>query len=177
MSVSDAGGTETSTTDRMQAAAHDLGDDVERRAARAAETSKAKLSEQLDRGTSQVGSQARSLATTLRRSSEQLGSERDANEAARLSRGVADQLERVGRYLEQRRGSELLDDAEHFARTRPWVVAGAAAVAGLLASRLLKASSEHRYVRSSRGATWPRPPVDRAQLGSAEREAPLASGV
>ena len=177
MSASDVGGTEISTTERMQATAHDLGDDVERRAARAAETSKAKLSEQLDRGTSQVGSQARSLATTLRRSSEQLASERDTNEVARLSRGVADQLERVGSYLEQRRGSELLDDAEQFARTRPWVVAGAAAVAGLLASRLLKASSEHRYVRSSRGPTWPRPPVDTARLGSAERETPLASGV
>ena len=43
----------------------------------------------------------------------------------------------------------MLRDAERFVRTRPWVVAGAAAAAGLVASRVFKASSERRYNQSS----------------------------
>ena len=174
MSGSDVGGAKSGPGGRMQAEAQQLGDDVQRSAAQAADKGREKVSEQLDRGTSEMGSQARSLATTLRRSSEQLAAGQGTNEAARLSEAVADRLERMGAYLERRRGSELLDDAEQFARARPWLVAGAAAVAGLMASRLLKASSENRYLRSSRGSTWQRP---RPQLASTEREAPLASGV
>ena len=175
MSGSDVGDAEAGVTGRMQAEAQQLGDEVQRSAAQAADAGKTKLSEQLDRGRSEMGSQARALATVLRRSSSQLATERSgSDEAARLSEGVADRLERMGEYLERRRGSELLDDAEQFARARPWLVAGAAAVAGLMASRLLKASSENRYLRSPRGSTWQSP---RAQLGSAERDVPLASGV
>ena len=42
-------------------------------------------------------------------------------------------------------GDQLLRDAEEFARRRPWMVAGMGLVAGLAASRFLKASSERRY--------------------------------
>jgi ElaB/YqjD/DUF883 family membrane-anchored ribosome-binding protein len=175
MSGSDVGGAESGGTGRMEAEARQFGDDLQRSAVQAADVGKTKLSDQLDRGTSEIGSQARSLATVLRRSSAQLATERNGStEAMRLSKGVAEHLERMGEYLEQRRGSELLDDAEQFARARPWLVAGAAAAAGLMASRLLKASSENRYLRSSREPTWQSP---RPQPVSAEREAPLASGV
>ena len=54
-------------------------------------------------------------------------------------------MERLGGYLEQTNGDHLLRDAEDFARRRPWMVAGMGLVAGLAASRFLKASSERRY--------------------------------
>lgn len=45
----------------------------------------------------------------------------------------------------------MLQDVERFARERPWLVAGAAAAAGLIASRFLKASSERRFTQASLG--------------------------
>ena len=47
----------------------------------------------------------------------------------------------------------MLHDAEDFARRRPWAVAGIGLIAGLAASRFLKASSERRY--DSRGSGHP----------------------
>lgn len=176
MTETRVGGTGSGAPEGMHGAAKRLGDDVERRADQAAGEGKAKLAEQLDRGTSRIGSETRSLATTLRRSGEQLADERGDNEAAQLTRSLATQLEQAGAYLERTRGGELLEDAERFARRRPWLVAGSAALAGLVASRLLKASSDRRYVRSSRGPTWERPQTDRAELGLPEREPAWTSG-
>ena len=70
----------------------------------------------------------------------------------RAASGVAERLERFGGYLEGAKGDDLLRDGERFARERPWLVAGAAALVGFTASRLLKASSERRYVSESNGA-------------------------
>jgi hypothetical protein len=61
-------------------------------------------------------------------------------------------VERFGGYLERASGEELLRDAEDFARRRPWMVAGIGLVAGLAASRFLKASSERRYGPASTGS-------------------------
>jgi hypothetical protein len=60
-------------------------------------------------------------------------------------------VEQVGRYLERVDGNELLTDAERFARQRPWLLAGIGLVAGLAASRMMKASSERRYATSPGG--------------------------
>jgi ElaB/YqjD/DUF883 family membrane-anchored ribosome-binding protein len=101
-----------------------------------------KVRSELDERTTEIGSQARALAQSLRRA----GNESQSNEvASRVAVGAADRLERAGEYLERARGDDLLHDAERFARERPWVVAGVAAAVGFAASRLLKASSERRY--------------------------------
>jgi hypothetical protein len=108
------------------------------------------VTEQLDRRTTEAGTQARSLADALRRTGRQMETEGHDGSVGvtRMTSAVADRLERAGGYLERARGDQMLDDVERFARERPWVVAGAAAVAGFAASRLLKASSERRYERS-----------------------------
>ena len=67
-----------------------------------------------------------------------------------MTEGAAERIERLGGYLEQRSGDELLRDVEDFARRRPWMVAGAGLMVGLAASRFLKASSERRYDSVSR---------------------------
>ena len=119
---------------------------VSEQATKAKEKGSRELREQLDDRTTQVGKQARSLAETLRRSGAEAHAQApDEVGVERVTTAVADRLERAGGYLERASGDEMLRDAEQFIRTRPWVMAGAAAVAGALASRIVKASSERRY--------------------------------
>ncbi len=184
MGATDAGGTKTGVTERMQEEAQQLGENVAEGAARATEAGKSKLSEQLDRQTSQAGAQARSFATALKRSSGQLAAERGETQSTKLSNSVVERLEQAGAYLERTQGSQLLDDAEEFARRRPWLVAGAAAFTGLMASRLLKASADQRYERSTLGRTRSDPGKTTRRVGteglrtSTERDAAAyASGV
>jgi hypothetical protein len=104
-----------------------------------------KLSETLDQRTTQAGGQARQMAQALRRSGEQLREQGEGQQVAGVTEGAAERIERLGGYLEQTSGDELLRDVEDFARRRPWMVAGIGVVVGLAASRFLKASSERRY--------------------------------
>jgi ElaB/YqjD/DUF883 family membrane-anchored ribosome-binding protein len=109
------------------------------------EQGKSKLGETLEQRTNEAGVQARKMAQVLRRSGEQLSNEGDGQQVAGLAEGAADRIERFGDYLARTSGAELVRDAEDFARRRPWMVAGMGLVAGLAASRFLKASSERRY--------------------------------
>jgi ElaB/YqjD/DUF883 family membrane-anchored ribosome-binding protein len=109
------------------------------------EQGKSKLGETLDQRTNEAGAQARKMAQALRRSGEQLSNESNAEQAAGLTEGAADRIERLGGYLERTSGAELVRDVEDFARRRPWMIAGMGLAAGLAASRFLKASAERRY--------------------------------
>jgi ElaB/YqjD/DUF883 family membrane-anchored ribosome-binding protein len=122
---------------------------AEEKAVELKEQGKSKLGETLDQRTNDAGVQARKMAQALRRSGEQLTKEGDGQQAAGLAEGAADRIERLGGYLEQTSGDELMRDVEDFARRRPWIVAGIGLVAGLAASRFLKASSERRYAASA----------------------------
>ena len=123
---------------------------VSEQATKAKDKGRRELRDQLDDRTTQLGQQARSLAGTLRRTGvEAEGQGSDEVGIERITAGVADRLERAGGYLERAKGDEMLRDAEQFVRTRPWVVAGAAAAAGILASRIVKASAERRYDQSA----------------------------
>jgi ElaB/YqjD/DUF883 family membrane-anchored ribosome-binding protein len=107
------------------------------------------LREQLNSRTNGVGSQARSVAQALRRSGENLRGEGNT-QAAGITEGAAERVEQLGRYLEQVDGDQMLRDAERFARQRPWLLAGIGLLSGLVASRMMKASSERRYQPSQR---------------------------
>jgi len=122
---------------------------AQERAVELKEQGKSKLGETLDQRTNEAGAQARKMAQALRRSGEQLSNEGNAEQVAGLTEGAADRIERLGGYLERTSGAELLGDVEDFARRRPWMVAGMGLVAGLAASRFLKASSERRYTASA----------------------------
>ncbi len=130
------------------------GEAVQQKAVELKREGRQSLRQQLDRRTTEVGEQARTLAETLRKTGGELESQQGDGAASRVAVGVADRLERAGGYLEAARGEDLLRDAERFARQRPWVVAGAAAVAGFAASRLLKASSERRYSAYGNGGEF-----------------------
>jgi len=118
---------------------------AQERAVELKEQGKSRLGEKLDQRTNEAGVQARKMAQALRRSGEQLSNEGNGQQASELAEGAADRIERLGGYLERTSGAELVRDVEDFTRRRPWMIAGVGLVAGLAASRFLKASAERRY--------------------------------
>jgi ElaB/YqjD/DUF883 family membrane-anchored ribosome-binding protein len=114
----------------------------------------ARLRDQLDRRSTQTGTQMRSFAEALRRSGRETA---DGNgSVAQLSDQAAERLDRAGAYLEEMDGNELMRDAERFARRRPWMLAGIGMFVGIAAARFLKASSEQRYDEYRRTTSqWP----------------------
>jgi hypothetical protein len=142
-------GVQAGTTESQEAGGG-IAESVSEQATQVAKTGRRELKAQLDERTTQVGRTTRSLADALRRSGQSIQSQGvDDVDVARITSGVADRLERAGGYLERVQGDQLLRDAERFVRSRPWLVTSAAAAAGLVASRVFKASSESRYDGSS----------------------------
>jgi hypothetical protein len=125
--------------------------DVQEKARETAQEARVKASdrvrEEVDVRSTQAGEQARSVAQAMRRSSEQLRGEQKET-PAKLLDGSAERAERLGSYLEQSSGDDILRDVEDFARRQPWLVAAGAFALGVAASRFLKASSSRRYQES-----------------------------
>jgi len=117
------------------------------------EQGSARVRDQFDQRSTRAGSQLRALGEALRRSGNELNDE-DNNSASQLTTQAADRIERVGSYLEQKSGDELMRDVERFARRRPWMLAGVGMLLGLAAARFVKASSERRY-DENRESGWP----------------------
>jgi hypothetical protein len=139
------------------------------------EQGSARLRDQFDRRSTQAGTQVRSLAEALRRSGNDLRNEGNGN-AAQVTGQAADRIERLGTYLEQKRGDELMRDVERFARRRPWMLAGLGMLAGVGAARFMKASSEQRYgVYGTSQHQWPTQDRETSRSGAYER-GELASG-
>jgi len=138
-----------SETAGVQGAVADVNEMVSEQATKVKDVGRRELRDQLNDRTAQVGGQARSLAEALRRSGTEVRQGPEGAAVAQITSGMADRLERAGDYLERANGDEMLRDAERFIRSRPWLLAGAAAAAGLAASRIVKASSERRYKTSS----------------------------
>lgn len=123
-----------------------------------------RLRAQFDQRSTQAGSQVRSLAEALRRSGNDLQSEGNKG-AAELPKQAAERLERLGSYLEEMSGDDVMRDIESFARRRPWMLTGLGLVAGVAAARFLKASSDQRYSEYRRTT----------QYGHSTSELPAAS--
>ena len=130
--------------DQASEKVHDAAAVAQEKASELTETGRSRLSEELDSRTSEFGSQTRLVAGALRRGNVQLEADGEDSAASVVVR-AADGLDRIGSYLQQQSGDELLRDAEWFARRRPWLTAGVAMVAGVALSRFVKSSSEERY--------------------------------
>ena len=109
------------------------------------------LREQVEERSTQAGEQIHAVGQALRAGVDEL-----RTDGKGASADVVDMLARraddLGAYLQSTDAERILDDVERFARRRPWLTAGAAAVAGFVASRVVKASSDRRYERSSSGS-------------------------
>ncbi len=102
------------------------------------------IREQLDQRSTQAGEQLQSIGKTLQSGANQLRSEGN-DVPARIVQEVARRADDVGDYLQSAEADRILGDIEGFARRRPWLTAGVGALAGLLASRFVKASGNRRY--------------------------------
>jgi ElaB/YqjD/DUF883 family membrane-anchored ribosome-binding protein len=150
---------------------------VQDKAVELKEQGRNQLGQALDRRTNETGTQARQMAQVIRESGERLRQQEDGvGQAAVVADGAADRIERLGEYLEQASGDELLRDVEDFARRRPWFIAGIGFAVGLAASRFLKASSERRYTGSKQftGYTAPQGPDTMPSTGASYVDEPLS---
>ena len=165
--------------DQAKSELGDVASNVQEKAVELKEQGRGKLGETLDRRTTEVGGQALHAATVLRQSGSQLAqADTGGQQVAHLTQLAADQVEHLGAYLERASGDQLLRDAEDFARRRPWMVAGIGLVAGLAASRFLKASSERRYGASgSTGASNGHSYSTASRAGGGAYEPPTRAGV
>jgi hypothetical protein len=117
------------------------------KAREAADRARGRVRDQVDQRSTQLGEQVGSSASDARSVAEQLRNQ-GKQTPARYVEQAADRAERLGGYLRESDGDQLLNDVEDFARRNTWAVALGGLALGFAASRLLKASSSNRY-RSS----------------------------
>ena len=103
----------------------------------AAQSAKQTLAEQKDGAASTLGS----FAGTLRKAAQESGGSGDGS-AARMAEWAADGLERVSATLRSNDLNGMMRQAEAFARSQPVAFYFAAAAAGFLATRFLKAGAQ-----------------------------------
>jgi hypothetical protein len=116
-----------------------------------ASTAQDRVREQVDQRSTQAGEQVSATAHAFRSTSDRLREEgQDA--PAKVAEQIAGRAERVGDYLKESDGERILHDVEDFGRRQPMAVVGLGLLAGLAASRLLRASSRRRYDRRDVGA-------------------------
>jgi len=136
---------------------------------------KERLKEQVDQRSTQAGQQVGTVADDVRTVAGELRNQ-GKDTPARYAEQAAERVQSVGQWLERSDGDRILRDVENFARKNPWAVAAGGLVAGLAASRFLKASSGERYRASlsnggsNGGAPATTPPVTGAPAVRSERD-------
>lgn len=131
------------------------------------------LESQLDQRSTQVGEQIQSIGEAFGRAGQQM-KEQGNDRPAQLADQLASRVRGLGDYLERTDGRTILRDAEEFGRRQPWVVAVGGLVAGLFASRVIKASSTNgstgqRSTSAGSGGAEQSAPTKTSELTPAER--------
>jgi hypothetical protein len=134
---------DSSTTDQAKEKAQEA-------AGQAKEKASSQLRSQVDQRSTDAGHRVGGFAADVRSVSDTLR-EQGKDQPAKLADQAADRAERLGRYLEESDADRILGDIEDFGRRRPWAVIAGGVALGLVASRLLKASSSDRYQRRATG--------------------------
>jgi hypothetical protein len=128
---------------------------VQDKAQEAGEQAKSRVSDELDRRSTEVGEQATSIADAIRKASQQL-QEQGKDSAAKPMQQAAERVESAGSWLRDADGDQILRDVENFGRRKPGAVLAGGLLVGFALSRLLKASSTQRYQSSgTTGYTGP----------------------
>ena len=125
------------TRDQLQSAAQATKDQARTVVNDASESVKSSLTQQKDTAASSLGS----FAGALRKAARESDGGADAP-AARMAEWAADGLERVSSTLRSKDLNGMMREVESFARTQPVAFFFAAAAAGFLATRFLKAGSQ-----------------------------------
>lgn len=143
------------TTDRAKEQVQEKAQVAQEKLSEQTETMRARMREQVDQRSTQAGGQVRSTAQALRSTSQRLREDGQEGQAKAADR-AADQVEKIGGYLEQSDADRILHDVEDFGRRQPLAVAAIGMALGFAASRFLKASSRSRYEQGSewQGRSW-----------------------
>ncbi len=124
----------------LQAAAKQRASEVVEQAEQASHSIQSRVAEETDIRSTQAAEQVGALGEAMRGASAQLRSQGNDIPAA-LTEQVAVRAERLGRYLRDTDGRQILEDVQGFAREQPWLVAALGLAAGVALARLLKASA------------------------------------
>jgi hypothetical protein len=152
---------EPSTTDQAKEKAQEA-------AGQAKEKAGSKLRSQVAQRSTDAGRRVGGYASDVRSVGEQLR-QQGKDQPAKLAEQAADRAERLGSYLKESDADRILGDIEDFGRRQPWAVIAGGVALGLIASRLLKASSSDRYQQRMSGQLperTPYRPTDVPELGT-----------
>ena len=116
-----------------------------------AQHAKSLVSEQVSQRAGKPAADLGKLAKALALTSEQL----EGNMASPYVSKAASQLERFSHFLENANGEEALRSVEEFARKRPLLFLGGAAVLGFGGARFLKSSAARSVASSATEAVGP----------------------
>ena len=140
--------TDTATTDdrtsQAQGTAQQAAGQAKEKAQEGAERAREGLRGQVDQRSTQAGQQVRQQSEDIRSVAQQLR-EQGKEGPAKLADQAADRAHKVGSWLEESDGDQILGEVEDFARRNPWAVALGGLALGFAASRVLRASSSDRY--------------------------------
>jgi hypothetical protein len=132
---------------QAQQKAQEVASQAQDKAKEAAGQARTRVRDQVDQRSTQLGDQVKSNAGDVRSVADELRKQgKDA--PARYAEQAADRAERLGGYLQNSDGDQILRDVEDFGRRNPWAVAAGGLALGFAASRMLKASSSQRYQSS-----------------------------
>lgn len=168
-------GTETgsaSAGDQAKQKVQDAAGQARDKAQDAKVQARSRVAVEVDNRSTQAGEQLHSTAADARSVADELRKQ-GKDRPAQLADRAAEQAERLGGYLRDSDGQNILRDVEDFGRSKPWALAAGGLVLGFAASRLLKASSRRRYEAvSSNGAGL----LPQRAGGPVDRTQPLPSG-
>jgi len=97
------------------------------------------------------------VAQAFRQTSNELNNQ-DKGMVAQYSNQVADRVEQLSTYLENKDVEEMIADAEDFARRQPELFIGGALVLGFLGARFLRSSNTRRQSGQWSDTEWRRYP-------------------
>ena len=117
------------------------------------------VSKQIESRFAESGRRIRTTAQTLRTVAQELRDDPTTSAGADFAERGADFIDRVGSYFEETDLETMMGDAEAFSLRQPLIVAAAGITAGILASRLLKATASRRSRLSEPSAYYTNVPA------------------
>ncbi|MFH5802545.1 hypothetical protein [Alienimonas sp. DA493] len=139
-----AGAAVSDAARQAKSRAGDLMDSAKHEAyAKAAEAQSAvrqKVADYTETGKKKAASEVNTYGSAISKAAEEL--EKNDDPAAPVVRAAADRVQKFGQYLDGRDASDLINQAENFARRHPEVVLGGMFVVGLGLARFLKSTRE-----------------------------------
>jgi hypothetical protein len=134
-------GVEMNVVEKAKQEMKELAGEVRGEAVRLVEEARDQASDQAERRKDETAQKLGNLAAALRDAARRL-EQRNRGGLVTYADRWADQVDRASSYLRDHELPNLVEDLEGFARRRPDVFLGGAFVAGVLAARFLKSSSD-----------------------------------